>query len=61
MLLVTENVATDKLGVFEALTKQFPPQSPKEAAVQLIKIIDEATRDKDGGEFINIDGTKMPW
>ncbi|KJA22255.1 hypothetical protein HYPSUDRAFT_41149 [Hypholoma sublateritium FD-334 SS-4] len=30
-------------------------------SVSLIKIIDESTREKDGGEFIHVDGTRIPW
>ncbi|KAF9024456.1 NAD(P)-binding protein [Hymenopellis radicata] len=31
------------------------------AARMLVGIVEDATREKDGGEFVNIDGTKIPW
>lgn len=33
----------------------------EDAAVSLIDIIDGSTREKDGGEFINVDGSRTPW
>lgn len=35
--------------------------SAEEAAPLLIGIVDNATREKDSGEFLNIDGQKVAW
>lgn len=56
-----ETVAKDASGTFKVLLETFTPLTPQQSAIPLIKIIDEATREKDGGEFINVDGTKLPW
>jgi len=34
---------------------------PEKAAAMLLGIIDSSTREKEGGEFLNIDGSKIPW
>ncbi|KAJ3783066.1 hypothetical protein GGU10DRAFT_274275 [Lentinula aff. detonsa] len=41
--------------------QQMMSLSPERCATLLVNIIEESTREKDGGEFINIDGTKIPW
>ena len=51
----------DTTGVLAALLEKVPVQTPEEAANSLINLIDGSTRDKEGGEFINVDGTKIPW
>jgi hypothetical protein len=35
--------------------------SVAEGCVHLVKIIEESTREKDGGEFLNFDGTRIGW
>jgi hypothetical protein len=35
--------------------------SVKDATAKLVKIIDESTRDGEGGQFVNLDGTRIPW
>ena len=30
-------------------------------SVSLIKLIDDSTREKDGGQFLNVDGTRIAW
>lgn len=35
--------------------------SAEEAAPLLIGIVENATREKDSGEFLNIDGQKITW
>ncbi|KAF8623181.1 hypothetical protein AX17_007506 [Amanita inopinata Kibby_2008] len=35
--------------------------TPEAAAPQLLNLIDNATREKEGGEFMNFDGTKFAW
>ncbi|KAE9397828.1 NAD(P)-binding protein [Gymnopus androsaceus JB14] len=47
----------DNSGVLETLEEQ----SPEKCATLLVKIVDECTREKDGGEFIDIDGSKISW
>lgn len=56
-----EAVAKDEAGVFKCLLEQFPPQTSEEAAKLLVDLIDKASRETSGGEFINVDGTKLPW
>lgn len=45
----------------EPRMKDFPAISPEESATALVKIIEESTREKTGGEFIGYDGSKLPW
>ena len=59
--LAKEAQASDTTGVFAALLEKVTLQTPEEAAKALLKLIDESTRNKDGGEFINVDGTKIQW
>lgn len=61
LVAVQESLANDEVGVLKRLLEQFPPQTPQEAAKLLIDLIDKATRETSGGEFINVDGTKLPW
>ncbi|KAJ3501769.1 hypothetical protein NLJ89_g9193 [Agrocybe chaxingu] len=35
--------------------------SVEEASVLLVNIVDNATREKEGGEFVNVDGSRIPW
>lgn len=35
--------------------------TPVAAASLLVNIIDNSTREKEGGEFVNIDGTRITW
>lgn len=37
------------------------PPTVQAVSVALIKLIDEATRDKDSGCFVHVDGTRLPW
>ncbi len=56
-----EAQASDTTGVLTALLEKVTVQTPEEAAKALVNLIDGSTRDKDGGEFINVDGTRLPW
>ncbi|KJA17397.1 hypothetical protein HYPSUDRAFT_46477 [Hypholoma sublateritium FD-334 SS-4] len=56
-----EAVAKDNTGIFKRMLEEFPPRTPDEAAKLLVDLIDKATRETSGGEFIDIDGTKLPW
>ena len=33
----------------------------EESAAGLVKVIEESTREKDGGEFLVYDGSKLAW
>ncbi len=35
--------------------------SAEKAATLLLGIVENSTREKDGGEFINVDGQKLTW
>ena len=54
------NRQMDKTGILSSLQDQMMV-SAEECATALIKLIQGATREKDGGEFLNFDGTKIPW
>ncbi|KJA15416.1 hypothetical protein HYPSUDRAFT_207904 [Hypholoma sublateritium FD-334 SS-4] len=56
-----EAVAKDESGIFKRLLGQSPHNPPEEAAKLLVDLIDKATRETSGGEFINIDGSKLSW
>ncbi len=36
-------------------------RSVETAASMLMDVVESATREKDGGEFINVDGSRIPW
>ncbi|EIN06063.1 NAD(P)-binding protein [Punctularia strigosozonata HHB-11173 SS5] len=36
-------------------------KSADECATQLLSVIDRATRDEEGGQFVNFDGERRPW
>ncbi|KAF8623184.1 hypothetical protein AX17_007509 [Amanita inopinata Kibby_2008] len=50
----------DKTGTAKALL-DVHQISPEQSATQLVNTIDGATREKDGGQFVNLDGDKFPW
>ena len=56
-----EAIASDTTGIFAALLEKMSLLTPEAAARALLSLIDGSTRDKDGGEFINVDGTRLPW
>jgi hypothetical protein len=35
--------------------------SPEDASAQLIDIIDNSTREGEGGQFVNVDGGRIDW
>lgn len=41
--------------------KELPSISPEESATGLLKVIEESTREKNGGEFLFQDGNKLAW
>lgn len=58
--LVDYSTSNNRSGILQEIVKSEVPTGVQ-VAVLLLKIIDESTREKDGGEFLNIDGTKLPW
>lgn len=58
-LTVVEIVAKDDSGLFKNFVTGKEPTTA-EAAIPLLKIIDESTREKDGGLFARIQGDKVP-
>lgn len=56
-------VDRDTSGTFRRLVGEHAPDLPSvyTAAVSLLKVVDESTRAKDGGEFLHVDGTHLPW
>lgn len=50
----------DPTGALEKLAKlvQMPAA---EAAQKVVTVIENANRSSHGGEFLNFDGTKLPW
>ncbi|KAH9484734.1 Norsolorinic acid ketoreductase [Psilocybe cubensis] len=53
---------TDASGALQAVIQtygEFP--TADKVAVLLLNIIDESTREKDGGQFINVDGSRASW
>ncbi|KAF8970815.1 NAD(P)-binding protein [Flammula alnicola] len=57
--MAKENLALDKSGTLASV--KHGRVTPAVAGTALVNIIDGSTREKDGGEFINVDGTKIPW
>ncbi|KJA22291.1 hypothetical protein HYPSUDRAFT_41169 [Hypholoma sublateritium FD-334 SS-4] len=56
------NVAADTTGYLEKLYGENTSVPTVEAvSSSLINIIDKSTRDNDGGRFIHVDGTQIPW
>ncbi|KAF9443951.1 NAD(P)-binding protein [Macrolepiota fuliginosa MF-IS2] len=54
------NRGMDKTGTLAPIQDAMAA-SPEVAATMLVNIVESATRDTHGGEFINIDGEKIPW
>lgn len=49
-------IAAQINGHLEELTR-----TPEAAANLLVDIIRASTREKEGGQFVNIEGTRHPW
>lgn len=41
--------------------KDFALLAPEDSAAGIIKVIVESTREKDGGEFLSYEGSKLEW
>ncbi|KJA15534.1 hypothetical protein HYPSUDRAFT_219976 [Hypholoma sublateritium FD-334 SS-4] len=55
-------VDTDTTGTLKKMLALFPSIPTVEtASVALVKIIDESSREKEGGEFVEFDGTRILW
>ncbi len=50
----------DKTGTLAPIQDAMA-MSTEEAAPLLVGVVENATREKDSGEFMNIDGQKLPW
>jgi hypothetical protein len=50
----------DKSGILTKMLEEHG-MSIAEGSTHLVKIIEESTREKDGGEFVNFDGNRMGW
>ncbi|KAJ7769958.1 NAD(P)-binding protein [Mycena metata] len=53
-------IAADNTGAVANLN-DMQGMSPEESAKRVMSIIDGATREKEGGEFWDVDGSKLPW
>ncbi|KEF51371.1 uncharacterized protein A1O9_12520 [Exophiala aquamarina CBS 119918] len=49
--------AADQWGA----SRDIVPLSPEESATAVLKVVDEATREKSGGKFLSYDGSEMAW
>jgi hypothetical protein len=57
---VKQNIVKDKSGALAAL--QHEKEIPVDvSASAVIDIIDKSTKTKESGQFMSIDGTKIPW
>ncbi|KAF8182654.1 hypothetical protein BJ912DRAFT_977418 [Pholiota molesta] len=58
--MVKQNIVKDKSGALAAL--QHEKEIPVDvSASAVIDIIDKSTKEKESGQFMSIDGTKIPW
>ncbi|KAF8962502.1 hypothetical protein BDZ97DRAFT_2076449 [Flammula alnicola] len=58
--LAKENRVLDTTGMLAPI-QDVMQVTPAVAATALVNIIEDSTREKDSGEFINVDGSKIPW
>jgi len=58
--MAIQNRAMDKTGTLAQVQDAMQIEADV-AATLLVDLITNSTREKDGGEFINIDGSKIPW
>lgn len=62
LCVVHNSLAADKTGVFRAIFADAPPQPAVATVVaSLLALVDNATREKRGGEFVHVDGTHIAW
>ena len=60
---VRTHVIEDKTGELQKWINSEISKVPtvETVSVSLIKLIDDSTREKDGGQFLNVDGTRIAW
>lgn len=58
--VVQNNFVQDPTGIFEKVVDG-NMILVEEAAPILVKLIDQSTREKEGGQFVHIDGTRIEW
>ena len=55
-------VAADPSGMMKEMVDQHPTlPTVGTVSVSLIDIVDGSTREKDGGQFVHVDGTRIQW
>ncbi|KAH9485089.1 putative oxidoreductase C24B10.20 [Psilocybe cubensis] len=59
--MVDNIVEADKTGNFQRMIESMPQLSAGNVVESLVKIIDGSTRERNGGEFMHVDGTKLPY
>ena len=45
----------------EPAMKNLPLLTPDKSATSVLDLVDNSTREKDGGKFLNYDGTAFEW
>jgi hypothetical protein len=58
LLLPLVNNAVKPIPAFDAA---FKPETVEDASARLFRIFDEATREKNGGKFLLVEGEFSPW
>ncbi|KJA22326.1 hypothetical protein HYPSUDRAFT_164726 [Hypholoma sublateritium FD-334 SS-4] len=60
--MLRNNVVADTTGLLKKMLETIPTLPTAEtASALLIKLIDGSTREKEGGQFVHVDGTRLPW
>ena len=54
-------IENDKAGALLELAEKMSVQPVEVASARLIDIIDNSTREKEGGEYVTIEGERLPW
>lgn len=62
LLAIIDPIANIVLGTLEPeLMKKYNMKSVEDSAAAILKVVVEATREKDGGRFLSHDGTMLEW
>ncbi|BGP36384.1 hypothetical protein JCM10449v2_000285 [Rhodotorula kratochvilovae] len=59
--LVATDMGNEGIKAIKALGLDFPSISVDESATAFVKLIDEASREKNGGKFLQYTGEEYPW
>ncbi|KAF9477303.1 NAD(P)-binding protein [Pholiota conissans] len=59
--MLRRGVANDATGIMKEMLKAITLRQPDDVANSLVDIFAASTREKDGGQFHNIDGGRWPW